>query len=66
MLSRRLEAIHSIPLWPRPHARYAQVNQLPYSLLCRGIEDEVVPFCRHHGIGITGYMALMQVQREAS
>ena len=35
-------------------------NELPYSLLTRGIEVEMLPFCRASGIGVIGYMALMQ------
>lgn len=36
------------------------VNQLPYSLLARAIEHEILPFCAAHGIGVIGYMPLMQ------
>jgi aryl-alcohol dehydrogenase-like predicted oxidoreductase len=36
------------------------VNELPYNLLMRGIEAEILPFCRAEGIGVIGYMALMQ------
>jgi aryl-alcohol dehydrogenase-like predicted oxidoreductase len=36
------------------------INELPYSLLTRAIELEVLPFCRQHGIGVLGYMALLQ------
>jgi aryl-alcohol dehydrogenase-like predicted oxidoreductase len=36
------------------------INELPYSLLTRAIEIEVLPFCREHGIGVLGYMSLMQ------
>jgi aryl-alcohol dehydrogenase-like predicted oxidoreductase len=36
------------------------VNELPYNLLMRGIEEEIAPYCREHGIGIIGYMTLMQ------
>lgn len=36
------------------------VNQLPYNLLSRAIEYEVVPYCREHGIGIIGYSVLLQ------
>lgn len=36
------------------------INELPYSLLTRAIELEVLPFCRDHGIGVLGYMSLMQ------
>ncbi|HVU08548.1 MAG TPA: aldo/keto reductase [Verrucomicrobiae bacterium] len=36
------------------------VNELPYSLLTRAIEIEILPFCREQGIGVLGYMSLMQ------
>jgi aryl-alcohol dehydrogenase-like predicted oxidoreductase len=36
------------------------VNELAYSLLARAIESELLPFCRGRGIGVIGYMALMQ------
>jgi aryl-alcohol dehydrogenase-like predicted oxidoreductase len=35
-------------------------NELPYSLLTRAIELEILPFCRNHGIGVLGYMSLLQ------
>ncbi len=36
------------------------VNELPYCLLTRGIETEALPYCRTHGVGVIGYMVLMQ------
>jgi len=36
------------------------VNELPYSLLTRAIELESLPQCRKLGIGVIGYMTLMQ------
>lgn len=36
------------------------VNQLPYSMLTRAIELEILPKCRAMGIGVLGYMALQQ------
>jgi len=36
------------------------LNELPYSLLTRAIELEILPFCRERGIGVLGYMSLMQ------
>ncbi|HYG23759.1 MAG TPA: aldo/keto reductase [Verrucomicrobiae bacterium] len=36
------------------------INELPYSLLTRAIELEILPHCRTHGIGVLGYMSLMQ------
>ncbi len=35
-------------------------NELPYNLLCRAIELEILPHCRETGVGVIGYMALMQ------
>jgi aryl-alcohol dehydrogenase-like predicted oxidoreductase len=35
-------------------------NQLPYSLLARAIELESLPQCRRLGVGVIGYMALLQ------
>jgi myo-inositol catabolism protein IolS len=37
-----------------------RTNQMAYSLLWRGIEFEVLPFCRQHGIEIMAYSPLMQ------
>ena len=36
------------------------VNELPYSLLTRGIENGILPHCRRRGVGVIGYMPLMQ------
>lgn len=36
------------------------VNELPYSLLTRAVELEILPFCRQAGIGVLGYMTLLQ------
>ena len=36
------------------------VNELPYNLLSRAIETEIAPLCQSKGIGIIGYMPLMQ------
>ncbi len=33
-------------------------NQVPYNLLCRRIEEEVVPLCQAQGLGILGYSPL--------
>jgi aryl-alcohol dehydrogenase-like predicted oxidoreductase len=35
-------------------------NQLPYSLLTRAIEFDALPRCQAEGIGVIGYMTLMQ------
>ena len=39
---------------------HIDVNQLPYSLLWRPIEHEILPECRKHGIGLMTYVPLMQ------
>ncbi len=36
------------------------VNELPYNLLCRGIEYDTLPYCHEKNIGIISYMALFQ------
>jgi aryl-alcohol dehydrogenase-like predicted oxidoreductase len=36
------------------------VNELPYSLLTRAIELDILPYCQAKGIGVVGYMTLMQ------
>lgn len=36
------------------------VNELPYSLLARAIEREILPHCRARGVGVLGYMSLLQ------
>jgi len=36
------------------------VNELPYNLLCRAIEYETMPFCAEQGIGVIGYITLLQ------
>lgn len=35
-------------------------NELCYNLLSRMIEMEILPFCRNNGLGVIGYMPLMQ------
>lgn len=36
------------------------VNQLPYNLFCRAAEYDVLPKCEEAGLGVIGYMALLQ------
>jgi myo-inositol catabolism protein IolS len=36
------------------------VNELPYSLLARAIEHDIIPHCRARGVGVLGYMSLLQ------
>lgn len=35
-------------------------NQLHYSLFARAIEDEILPYCQQNGVGILGYMTILQ------
>jgi len=35
-------------------------SELPYSLLTRAIELETMPFCQRRGVGVIGYMTLLQ------
>jgi len=35
-------------------------NEFAYNLMARGIEKEILPWCRQHEIGIAAYMPLMQ------
>ena len=41
------------------HAHPA-TNQLPYNLLWRAIEHDLVPKCQEHGVGVLTYSSLMQ------
>jgi len=36
------------------------VNELPYNLLCRAIEYDILPECIKQGVGVIGYFALLQ------
>ena len=42
------------------HSLDISVNQLPCNLLCRALEYEALPYCRTEGIGVIGYMTLLQ------
>lgn len=50
-------SINRLKDWP---VEEVAVNELPYNLLCRAIEYEVLPECAAKGIGVIGYMALLQ------
>jgi myo-inositol catabolism protein IolS len=43
-----------------PSAVQVAANQLPLNLLCRGIEFDTLLACKDNGIGIIGYMTLLQ------
>jgi aryl-alcohol dehydrogenase-like predicted oxidoreductase len=36
------------------------INELPYNLLCRAIEYDILPECISRGIGVIGYFPLLQ------
>jgi aryl-alcohol dehydrogenase-like predicted oxidoreductase len=36
------------------------INELPYNLLCRAVEYDALSTCSENGIGVIGYMALLQ------
>lgn len=36
------------------------INELPYNLLCRAIENDTLPYCAEKGIGVISYIALFQ------
>ena len=36
------------------------INELPYNLLCRAIESEILPQCVERRVGVLGYMVLLQ------
>ena len=36
------------------------IDQLPYSLLTRAVEGEIFPECQRLGVGVIGYMTLLQ------
>lgn len=36
------------------------INELPYNILVRAIEKDIIPFCKNNSISILGYMTLQQ------
>ena len=42
------------------HCPGLAANELPYNLLSRAIEREMLSVCRERGVGVIGYMALLQ------
>jgi len=42
------------------HCPTLVANELPYNLLSRAIEWEALPGCVERGVGVIGYMALLQ------
>ncbi len=43
-----------------PDLSEVAINQLAYNIISRAIEIEVLPHCQQNGIGVMGYMGLMQ------
>ncbi len=43
-----------------PRGVNVSINQLPYNLLCRAIEIEILPYCTRSGTGVMTYMSLFQ------
>lgn len=43
-----------------PHNETIVANELPYNLLCRAPEFQILPFCQEKGVGVIGYMSLLQ------
>jgi diketogulonate reductase-like aldo/keto reductase len=43
-----------------PGGRHCTVNQVLYHLGCRGLEWDLLPLCRRHGIGVMAYSPLGQ------
>jgi aryl-alcohol dehydrogenase-like predicted oxidoreductase len=50
---------YDVPLLQRSLSiRHVDSLQPPYNLLTRGVETEILPFCREHGIGVVAYSPL--------
>jgi aryl-alcohol dehydrogenase-like predicted oxidoreductase len=50
---------YDVPLLQRSlSVRHVDSLQPPYNLFTRGVEAEVLPFCREHGIGVVAYSPL--------
>jgi aryl-alcohol dehydrogenase-like predicted oxidoreductase len=43
-----------------PASVQVAVNELPYNLLCRAVEYDTLPYCTQNGVGVIGYMTLLQ------
>ncbi|MGN6572398.1 MAG: aldo/keto reductase [Pseudolabrys sp.] len=49
-------------LWRVPHGRHCQTNQVLYNLTRRGIEFDLLPFCRTHKMPVMAYSPLEQAR----
>jgi diketogulonate reductase-like aldo/keto reductase len=47
-------------LWRVPHGRHCQTNQVLYNLTRRGIEFDLLPWCRQHKMPVMAYSPLEQ------
>lgn len=45
-------------LWRVPQGRHCVVNQVLYNVRSRGIEFDLLPWCREHGVGVMAYCPL--------
>jgi len=49
-------------LWRGPHGRNCQTDQVLYNLTRRGIEFDLLPFCRQHKMPVMAYSPLEQAR----
>jgi myo-inositol catabolism protein IolS len=54
----QMKEIMELPVWENNNMLV--VNELPYNLISRAIEADIIPYCKSENIGIFGYMALQQ------
>jgi diketogulonate reductase-like aldo/keto reductase len=47
-------------LWRAPHGKHCQTNQVLYNLTRRGIEFDLLPWCRHHQMPVMAYSPIEQ------
>jgi diketogulonate reductase-like aldo/keto reductase len=47
-------------LWRVPHGRHCQSNQVLYNLTRRGIEFDLLPWCRRHKMAVMAYSPIEQ------
>ena len=52
---------YPVDLLHKAHLRLSQIsNQMPYSMVLRRIEKDLVPWCLEHGVGILAYSPLQR------
>lgn len=57
-----LDAADMAELWRVPHGQQVAVNQVLYNLSRRGVEWELLPWLRQHGVATMAYSPLEQAQ----